>query len=42
MIVGGWEYIIAAYSLTWVVIGIYAVSLWRRFKGVARRKSELP
>lgn len=42
MIVGGWGFIIAAYSLTWVVIGLYALSLQHRFKGVARRESELP
>ena len=27
---GGWEYIIAAYAVTWLFFGGYAVSLWLR------------
>lgn len=27
---GGWEYIIAAYTITWLFFGAYAVSLWLR------------
>ena len=27
MIVGGWEYIIAAYVITWVTLGLYVASL---------------
>jgi hypothetical protein len=30
VIVGGWEYVIAAYTLYWVFVGGYAVSLWIR------------
>lgn len=36
MITGGWEYVIAAYTLVWVVLGCYAVSVavrWRRLQG---------
>jgi hypothetical protein len=27
---GGWEYIIAAYTITWLFFGGYALSLWLR------------
>ena len=27
---GGWEYVIAAYVVTWAVFGAYAGSLWVR------------
>ncbi len=35
MITGGWEYVIAAYAMLWVVLGSYAVSIairWRRLE----------
>jgi hypothetical protein len=27
---GGWEYVIAAYLITWIFFGGYAASLWLR------------
>ncbi len=33
MIVGGWEYVAAAYAVVWSGIGFYAVSLWLRSRG---------
>ncbi len=27
---GGWEYVTAAYAVTWIAFGGYAVSLWVR------------
>jgi hypothetical protein len=30
MITGGWEYVVAAYVLTWLFLGGYAASLWVR------------
>ncbi|MBI2082143.1 MAG: CcmD family protein [Deltaproteobacteria bacterium] len=30
MIQGGWGYIIASYTITWVVLGLYFVSLFVR------------
>ena len=35
---GGWSYIIAAYVVTWVMLGGYAISLFMR----ARNNSEQP
>ncbi|MBI2567608.1 MAG: hypothetical protein HYV63_11300 [Candidatus Schekmanbacteria bacterium] len=32
----GWEFVIAAYSLTWLVLIGYAASLWVRGKSVAK------
>jgi hypothetical protein len=37
-IVGGWEYIWAAYGLTWVGLVAYSLSLWLR----SRRTKESP
>ncbi len=31
-IVGGWEYVWAAYLITWVSLSVYAASLWLRAK----------
>lgn len=42
MIVGGWEFVIAAYALAWVVLGGYAFSLLRRSRAVCRREKDLP
>ncbi|MFT4978729.1 MAG: hypothetical protein ACI8S6_004639 [Myxococcota bacterium] len=30
VIVGGWEYVQAAYGVTWAVLALYAVSLYLR------------
>ncbi len=38
MIEGGWGYVIAAYSLTWIVVGGLAVSVWVRWRGIQDRK----
>ncbi|MEZ4323376.1 MAG: hypothetical protein R3F61_38280 [Myxococcota bacterium] len=27
---GGWEFVIAAYALTWSVFALYTLSLWAR------------
>ncbi|MBI4367180.1 MAG: CcmD family protein [Deltaproteobacteria bacterium] len=35
MIVGGWEYIGAAYALVWIVLAGYAVSLIVRYRRAA-------
>ena len=40
MIQGGWEFIGAAYGLTWLVLGVYAVSLWMRHRKIRRREKE--
>ena len=32
-IVGGWEYVWAAYAITWAALGLYALSLWLRRPG---------
>lgn len=34
-VVGGWEYIWAAYIITWAGIALYSLSLWSR-----RRKEQ--
>jgi len=31
---GGWEYVIAAYAITWIFFGGYAASLWLRGAGL--------
>ena len=31
VIPGGWEYVWAAYILTWVVVTAYGLSLWLRY-----------
>ncbi len=41
MITGGWDYITAAYLATWIVLGVYGLSLWLRFRGVVKREKEL-
>ena len=30
LIVGGWEYVWAAWGITWGALALYAVSLWLR------------
>lgn len=32
-IVGGWEYVIAAYAITWLGLTLYGVFLFTRAKG---------
>ncbi len=32
MIQGGWNFVWAAYGFTWIALGGYALSLWRRSK----------
>ena len=29
-IVGGWEYVWAAYAVTWAILVLYTISLWVR------------
>jgi hypothetical protein len=45
MISGGWEFVIAAYTLTAIVIGSYVVSVLSRFskeRAAARRRDSEP
>ena len=37
MIVGGWEYIWAAYGITWAVMGLYSIQLVRAWRLERRR-----
>jgi uncharacterized membrane protein len=30
VVTGGWEFVTAAYALTWIMFAGYALSLWRR------------
>ena len=39
-IVGGWEYVWAAYIISWVFLGGYAVSLWVRRPRASKDESE--
>ncbi len=39
-IVGGWEYIWAAYIISWIFLGGYAVSLWVRRPAASREELE--
>ncbi|MBI2340794.1 MAG: CcmD family protein [Deltaproteobacteria bacterium] len=38
MIQGGWEYVVAAYTITWVVLGGYALSLWVRHRRLLKKE----
>lgn len=40
MIPNAWPYVIAAYVVTWVVLGAYALYLWRTVKDAFRRASD--
>lgn len=31
---GGWEFVIAAYAITWITFGLYTLSLWARARAV--------
>ncbi len=35
---GGWEYICAAYSVTWFILGAYALSLWIRNRRLSQKE----
>ena len=37
MIIGGWEYVVAAYGVTWSVFGLYALSLWIRHRNIDKK-----
>lgn len=37
-IIGGWEYVRAAYLIVWIVWGLYGFSLWRRHRLVKERE----
>ncbi len=37
---GGWEYIWAAYLITWASLSLYALSLWLRRPGRATNDSK--
>jgi len=39
-IVGGWEYVWAAYAITWTALGLYALSLWLRRPGADSKELE--
>lgn len=41
MIQGGWEFIRAAYILVWVFLGLYSVSLWKRFRDLRKKEGEI-
>jgi len=30
---GGWNYVMQAYAVCWIMLGGYALSLWLRFRG---------
>lgn len=40
MIMGGWNYVWAAYGASWIVLGGYALSLWIRQRALRRREKE--
>jgi hypothetical protein len=42
MIKGGWEYVIAAYSISAAVLLTYGLTLWLRLRVEARRAAALP
>jgi CcmD family protein len=33
---GGWEYVIAAYAITWIFFSGYAASLWLRLRSLEK------
>ena len=39
VIIGGWEFVTAAYVITWLTFGGYALSLWIRAR---RQQGETP
>jgi hypothetical protein len=41
MIQGGWEYIGAAYGITWGVLILYGLSLWLRHRTLRKREKQL-
>jgi hypothetical protein len=42
MIVGGWEYVYAAYAVTLTVLGVYAGSVIVRLRAESKREQEEP
>ena len=40
MMTGGWEFIYAAYGVTWLVLGLYSLSLWIRFRSIRKQERE--
>jgi hypothetical protein len=40
VIVGGWSYVIAAYSITTVVLVLYCASLLRRWRAESRKDED--
>lgn len=38
IIAGGWEYVRAAYALSWIVLGSYGLSLLIRYRRLGRDK----
>ena len=37
VIEGGWEFVVAAYAVTAAVLGVYAISVFLRFRGETTR-----
>ena len=40
MITGGWNYVWRAYGVTWLVLGIYALSLWVRHLTLKKKEGQ--
>jgi len=40
IVIGGWEFVWAAYGLTFLALGAYGTSLALRLRGAARRSIE--
>ena len=40
VVVGGWNFVVAAYAITFTVLAIYGVILVTRFREESRRASE--
>lgn len=41
MIQGGWEYVLSAYGIAWMVLGGYAGSLWIRHRWLIKKETSL-
>ncbi len=37
---GGWTYVMVSYAATWILLGGYAVSLWRRHLATTREEAQ--
>ena len=42
IIIGGWEYVIAAYGITFTALGAYTASLLLRTRAAKRRQDQEP